>query len=140
MTLPEWVKAAVIAAAASAAAVLCTPWAAALVPDAPGSSDYHVPLTWQDAAQPVALAIIALAGGRWGLSVLVTGLAVTMPAAVVYSVYGEYFVDAAGAGLWPVGIVVLAPLVFGAAVGLAALGRMRRRRLGARRRAARAAA
>ncbi|GAB4058135.1 hypothetical protein [Catellatospora paridis] len=129
----------VIAAAASVAAVVCTPWTATLVPDAPGSSGYHIPVAWQDFAQPIALALIALTGGRWGLSVLVTGLAVTVPPAVVYGVYGEYFMDPVGAGMWPVGVVVLAPLVFGAAVGLAALGRMRWR-LGAQRQAARAAA
>lgn len=139
MSQSTWMKATVIASAASLAAVVCTPWTATLVPDAPGSSGYHIPVTWQDVAQPIALALIALAGGRWGLSILRTGLAVRLPAAVVYGVYGAYFMDTIGAGMWPAGMAVLAPLVFGAAVGLAALGRTRWR-LGTQRQAARAAA
>ncbi|WP_155368396.1 hypothetical protein [Catellatospora vulcania] len=139
MALPEWMKATVVSLAAAGAAVVCTPWPVKLVPDVPGSGDYDVPATWQYVAQPVALALIAFAAGRWNLSVLVTGLGVTVPAAAVYGVHSEYFTDAAGADPWPASTVVLVPLAFGAAVGLAAFGRLLRRRR-ARARATRAVA
>lgn len=137
MALPEGMKATVVALAASAVAVVCTPWPVTLLPTALTTTDQQIPATMQDIAQPIALALIALAAGRWDLSILTSGLAVTVPAAVVYGVYDEFFTDAAGADGWPVGIVVLAPIVFGAAVGLAALGRMHRRRRAARKRAMR---
>lgn len=137
MALPEGLKATVIALAASAVAVVCTPWPVPLLPDALTTGDQPSLTTWQTVAQPIALALIALAAGRWDLSILTSGLAVTVPAAVVYGVYDEYFTDSDGADAWPVAIVVLAPVVFGAAVGLAALGRTYRRRRAARKRAMR---
>ncbi|GAA1393890.1 hypothetical protein ACFQZ4_01970 [Catellatospora coxensis] len=136
MALPEGLKATVVALAASAVAVVCTPWPVPLLPEALIAADQHVQ-TWQTVWQPIALAIVALAAGRWDLSVLTSGLAVTVPAAVVYGVYDEYFTDSDGTDAWPVAIVVVAPIVFGAAVGLAALGRTYRRRRAARKRAMR---
>lgn len=131
MHSPQWVRALAVAVVTAAGAAVCTPWTQRLVPDAPGSDSYHLPVTWQDIAQPIVLAVIALAAGRAGVAPWLAGVAVTVPAAVVYGVYGQFFQDSIGVNLWPVGLLLLAPPVFLAALGLAYLGRLLRRRSGA---------
>lgn len=118
--------AAVVAVTAVGAAA-CTPWTAKLVPVAPGSDDYHLPTTWQDVAQPIVLALIALLAGLWGLRPLLAAVAVTVSATVVYAVYGQFFADVIGANMWIVGAIFLAPAVFVGALLLSLLGDLLRR-------------
>ncbi|MDI1461922.1 hypothetical protein QEZ54_13170 [Catellatospora sp. KI3] len=130
-------RAVALAAATTVASVACLPFGQHLVPAAPGSDDYHLPITAGEIVLPVVLALLCLAGGWWFGSrggVLWTAGAISLPAVVVYSVSWAS-AESIGANMWIIGTVVSVPvLLLGS--GVLALAGLWLRRLADRRKAA----
>lgn len=82
------------------------------------------PTHW--AAAAAGLAVLAAAGG-YAQGVAATLLGVALPAAVLYC-YRSATAEVIGANLWPVGALLLIPVLAGGVAAAAGIGRHARRR------------